>query len=72
MPQIFYFPFYLIFLIFLFWFFKEHLFEDPYDKMFLLTLIKVPFPLNDIWDPKVASVSANLFPLLWTYFTLKV
>ena len=39
---------------------------------YLLTFIKVLFPLNGIWDPKVASVSANLFSLLWAYYTLNV
>ena len=31
---------------------------------YLLTFIKVIFPLKGIWDPKVANASANLFSLL--------
>ena len=38
----------------------------------LLTLIKMSLPLNGTWDPRVANASANLFSLLWVYFTLKV
>ena len=65
MPQLFYLPFYLFSLIFLFWFFREHLFEDPYDGMFLLVyLYQSTFPLNGIWDPKVSNASTNLFSLI--------
>ena len=38
----------------------------------LPTLIRVSFPLNGTWDPKVASASVNLFSLLWVYSMLKV
>ena len=35
-------------------------------------LISMSLPSNGTWDPKVASVSTNLFLLLWAYFMLKV